>query len=104
MTEAEFADHLAWEQGRRDRAMLLGDPQQQPDFGPMPRPSDCTTTVFACAEHAIGLEAAARIHQATCTAPAPEDLPGCDCTPELVPTPDGDPAPDIAVALPPGWA
>ncbi|MEU8552327.1 hypothetical protein AB0C81_36075 [Streptomyces roseoverticillatus] len=70
----------------------------------MPQPEDCTTMVFACAKHAIGLDAAARIHRAACTAPSARDLPGCDCTPEPVPPPIPEPtAADVAALLSPGW-
>ncbi|KAB7850136.1 hypothetical protein [Streptomyces mobaraensis] len=104
LTDAEFAAHSAWEQDRRDRAALLADPQQPPAFGPMPQPEECTTQVFACADHALSLDAAARIHRATCTAPAAADLPDCDCVPE--PAPSAEPettADNFAAVLPPGW-
>ncbi|WP_367134445.1 MULTISPECIES: hypothetical protein [Streptomyces] len=105
LTDEEFTAHLAWEQDRRDRVLQLADPQLPvPIFGPMPRPEECTTTVFACGDHAIELDAAARVHRATCTAPSVRDVPGCDCTPEPAPPPDPEPtAADIAAVLPPGW-
>ncbi|MFI2078690.1 hypothetical protein [Streptomyces triculaminicus] len=104
LTDAEFAAHLEWETGRRERALALTDPQAPPpDFGPLPLPQGCTTTVFACAAHAIALDAAAQIHAKDCTAPSTSDLPGCNCTPEP-PQPDPEPdTPDGSVVLPPGW-
>lgn len=61
---------------------------------------DTVEAVFACAEHAIDLEAAARIHTEDCSAPHPEHLPACDCTPEPLPTAAPTPPP---VTLPTGW-
>lgn len=102
LTDAEFADYLHAEQTRRDTATLLADPQQPPPaFGPMPLPDDCTRPVFACIHHAIGQDAAARIHTKACTAPNAQDLPACDCTPEPLPTPEPEPAPQ---QLPAGWS
>jgi hypothetical protein len=34
-----------------------------------------TVPVYACGPHAIGLAAAAQVHQATCTAPDPAHVP-----------------------------
>lgn len=88
LTDAELAGYIGLEQERRDERLLLADPQQPaPDFGPLPTAADCTRPVFACGPHAITLDAAALVHQATCTAPATADLPGCDCTPEAPPQP-----------------
>ncbi|MFF4403821.1 hypothetical protein [Streptomyces sp. NPDC001404] len=85
LTEAEFAAHLTLEHAAVQ--------------------AEYTTVVFACAAHAITLDAAARVHQATCTAPSARDLPGCDCTPEPAPPPDPEPtAADVAAVLPPGWS
>ncbi|MCI3277644.1 hypothetical protein [Streptomyces cylindrosporus] len=92
-TDDELAELVAAEQSRRDERLLLADPQlPAPQFGPLPTAGDTTRIVHACAEHAIGLEAAALIHQATCTAPAAgprdklrvdaDEVPVCDCTPE----------------------
>ncbi|MEU5426843.1 hypothetical protein AB0H73_14735 [Streptomyces olivoreticuli] len=106
LTDGEFAAHLEFEQQRRDRITLLADPDgSAPVFGPMPAPGDCTTPVFACASHAITLDAAALIHAKSCTAPDAGDLPGCDCTPEPAPEPDSDPhLTDLPDVLPPGWS
>jgi hypothetical protein len=41
--------------------------------------------VHACGLHAIGVEAAALIHEATCSGPDSPALPECDCTPEQPP-------------------
>ncbi|MBB4893549.1 hypothetical protein FHS39_002580 [Streptomyces olivoverticillatus] len=101
LTSAEFAAHLALEEQRRDERLRLADPEQPvPGFGPLPRTAECTTPVYACAVHAIGLDAAALIHQSTCTAPNPVHLPGCDCTPE--PAPPVDPE-STRVVLPDHW-
>lgn len=96
LTPDEIAAHQQLEQNRRDEALLLADPDQPPpDFGPMPDGADWTRVVFGCVDHAIDRDAAALIHQATCSAP-----PTCDCTPEPVPTPTAPPEPPPA---PPGW-
>ncbi|MEU5424018.1 hypothetical protein AB0H73_00180 [Streptomyces olivoreticuli] len=102
LTPGEFEAVLAAEQARRDQAALLADPALHPPaFGPVPDPAHYTAPVYACPAHAITLDAAARIHQATCTAPAAADLPGCGCTPEPAPSPD----PEVAAtaALPGHW-
>lgn len=64
-------------------------PPAPPEFGPIPDHADSTTVVYACAQHAIDPEPAARVHQAACA--------GCDCNPEPPPEPEPDPE------LPPGW-
>ncbi|MFG2722700.1 hypothetical protein ACGFW5_31040 [Streptomyces sp. NPDC048416] len=95
LTDDEFAAYLALEQERRDRVALLADPQlPTPDFGPMPTPADCTRTIYGCAAHAIGLEAASLVHAKTCTAPP------CNCTPEAAPQPAPKPTP---APLPASW-
>jgi hypothetical protein len=102
LTDAEFADYLHAEQTRRDQIILLSDPQlPAPDLGPLPIPGDCTTPVFACVHHAIGIDAASLVHAKTCTAPEAAKLPGCDCTPEPAAPPEPAPAPQ---QLPPGWS
>lgn len=101
LTPAEIAEAQAAERERRDQALLLADPQlPPPDFGPLPDCADWTRAVYACAAHGITLDAAALVHQATCTAPQPADLPGCDCTPETRPDSPPDPPPP---ELPTGW-
>jgi hypothetical protein len=87
LTDGELDAHLALEQEKRDGRMLLADPQATPDFGPLPQADDCTRPVYACGPHAIAMDAAALVHQATCTAPNPDHLPGCGCTPEPAPQP-----------------
>ncbi|MDX3245842.1 hypothetical protein [Streptomyces sp. ME18-1-4] len=85
-TDDELAGLVAAEQSRRDQVLLLADPQlAAPVFPPFPTGDDMTRTVYACAAHAISLDAAARIHAGACSAPAEADLPGCDCTPEPLP-------------------
>ena len=95
LTDDEFDAYVALEQARRDNATLLADPQlPKPDFAPLPTPEDCVRTVYACADHAIGLEAASLIHEKTCTAPP------CNCTPEPAPPPELEPTP---APLPDSW-
>lgn len=55
--------------------------------------------VFACGDHAITLDAAARTHQPEC-APVLKNLPSCGCTPEPLPAPDELPE---TVRLSTGW-
>lgn len=66
---------------------------------------DSTEAVYACGQHAIGLEAAALVHQPACPAPDPDRLPACGCTPE--PAPGGQPTPGAGdqptTTLPTGW-
>jgi hypothetical protein len=62
---------------------------------------DTTDAVHACTPHAIGLELAAHVHAAGCTAPNTQ-LPGCDCTPE--PIPNRQPQQAETPELPPTWA
>jgi hypothetical protein len=88
LTDDELAEHVAAEKSRREQVLLLADPQlPAPVFPPLPNGDDTTRTVYACAEHAITLDAAAHIHEATCTAPNDTGVDGCDCTPEAQPEP-----------------
>lgn len=88
-TDDELDDAQRVERERRERSLLLADPQlPEPDFGPLPAADTVTVPVYACPAHAISLDAAARIHQSGCTAPNEADLPGCDCTPEQLPEPE----------------
>lgn len=100
LTQDELAEHVAQEQSRRDHMLLLADPQNPPVFPPLPDGSDDTRTVYACGTHAIHMDAAGLIHQATCTAPNEAHLPGCDCTPEPLPE---DPPEAPATVLPAHW-
>ncbi|MFI1165643.1 hypothetical protein ACH4UM_19010 [Streptomyces sp. NPDC020801] len=102
-TDSEVTEAAAVEKERRAQVLLLTDPQlPRPEFGPLPTAADMTRTVYACASHAITLEAAALLHQSRCTAPNEADLPACDCTPEAPPqTPPTEPPP--ARALPAHW-
>lgn len=59
--------------------------------------------MYACGNHAIDMDLAARIHQKTCTAPNEIGQWGCDCTPEPLPEksePAADPEPS---RLPAHW-
>lgn len=101
LTDDELADHVRLEQERRERALLLADPQLPPPvFLPLPDGSNDTRTVYACGDHAIDRDLAARIHQKTCTAPNEIGQWGCDCTPE---PPPPAPEPEPALALPAHW-
>jgi len=99
-TDDELAGLVAAEQARRDERLTLADPQLPPPvFPPLPAADDTTITVYSCDPHAIGMEMAARVHQASCGAPFvgvngklfldADGIPVCDCTPE----PHPDPAP-----------
>ncbi|MDT0435616.1 MULTISPECIES: hypothetical protein [Streptomyces] len=98
-TDSELADVRGLEEKRRAEAVKLSQPA--PDFGPLPTADDVLVAVYACAQHAISLEAAARIHQSGCTAPNEADLPDCDCTPKQLPTSPLEVAP--LVELPDHW-
>ncbi|WP_329140907.1 hypothetical protein [Streptomyces sp. NBC_00670] len=85
-TDDELAAHHDLLQQRHARARALADPQHAlPEPPPLPGSQELTQTVYACGPHAITLDAAARIHLSSCTAPNEADLPGCDCTPEPLP-------------------
>ncbi|WP_128381266.1 hypothetical protein [Streptomyces cavernae] len=101
-TGAEVADAIAAEEKRREDLLLLADQQlPTPEFGPLPTGNGMTRSVYACATHAITLDAASRIHASSCMAPDPAVLPGCDCTPEVqAPTPPSD---SVPVKLPEHW-
>lgn len=102
LTSDELTVELAIIQARWDTAYLLRD-QSLPDpiQPPLPDGSDYTRAVYACGPHAIGLDAASQIHEATCS--APHSVPyqeACDCTPEPLPTPPAE----IAPVVPEHWA
>lgn len=102
-TDSELDAIVAVEEAQREEIVELADPNlPPPGFGPMPTEETTTIPVYACAAHAISIDLAARIHQNTCTAPNPPDLPGCDCTPE--PLPDNpDPTVVQQMTLPDHW-
>lgn len=101
LTLDEIAAEQAKEQARRDEVIALADKQlPPPEFGPLPDCADYVRVVYGCLSHYVTKDAAARIHQATCTAPDPAVLPACNCTPEPAPEPEPDPEP---APLPPGW-
>lgn len=105
LTDVELGVELAREQQRREQAYQLRDVQlPAPDFGPMPTSADFTRAVYACGDHAIGMEDAARIHQPDCTGPHGDHdpHPQCSCEPEPEPLPEPEPEP-IPVA-PTHWA
>lgn len=100
LNDDELAEHIRLEQERRDQVLLLADPQlPAPVFPPLPTGEDDTRTIYACGPHAITMDAAALIHQSSCTAPDADHLPECDCTPEAHPE-DEDEAPS---RLPAHW-
>jgi hypothetical protein len=101
-TKAEVDAVIAAEEDRRAAVRLLADPQlPEPDFGPLPTGDGMTRTVYACAIHAITLDAASLIHESTCTAPLTPNLPGCNCTP--VARPEAEPEAASSVSLPDHW-
>jgi hypothetical protein len=101
-SDAELAQLVAVEQARRDLALAGADPSRpRPEFGPLPSAGDTTIAVFACADHTVDLEHAARVHAADCQAPHPDHLPSCDCEPE--PHPEPTPLGGPKVQLPTGW-
>jgi hypothetical protein len=102
-TPVELAAIIGLENERRARAEQLADPQAPlPVWPALPTAEDTLVAVYACAEHSLTLDEAALIHTAQCTAPNPDDLPGCDCTPKALPTEPETPA-SPPVGLPPGW-
>jgi len=102
LTDGELAEHVALEQERRDHALLIANPQLPPPvFPPLPDGSDDTRTLYACAQHAIRMDAAAHIHHNACTAPNQDGVDGCDCTPEPHPKPATDTP--IESRLPEHW-
>jgi hypothetical protein len=62
-----------------------------------------TDAAYACGLHAIHLDAASQVHQATCSAPSVVLAPACDCTPEPLPPPEPLSPADPTVTLPTGW-
>lgn len=111
-TPGELSEHVTAEQARREQILLLADPQQPaPVFPPLPTSDDTTRTIYACANHAISRDDAARIHQARCSAPFPGTTGGtepvkCDCTPEPLPAPTPGPVEEdeqAAGRLPAHW-
>jgi hypothetical protein len=112
LTPAEVAEAQVIEQERRTGILTVYNailasldgsetaPPAAPQFGPMPTCTDWTRIVHGCVSHAVTLEAAALVHQASCTAPSTAHLPGCDCTPEAAPQAEPEPGP---APLPAGW-
>jgi hypothetical protein len=101
LTPVELAAEQAIEQARRDQLFADRDVElPPPDFGPMPGPQDYVHAVLACGPHAIDMDTAALVHQATCTGPDSANLPLCDCDPEPLPAP----APQAEQKLPAHWA
>ncbi|BFP50035.1 hypothetical protein KCMC57_64030 (plasmid) [Kitasatospora sp. CMC57] len=97
-TDAELGTVLA-------RAATLstdGEPEQPAGLAPPPTAATTVVAVQACGRHAIGMDLAARIHSANCTAPDPEHLPGCGCTPEPLPA-QTPPSTQDTIELTTGW-
>lgn len=100
LTPDEVAVEQAIEQGRRNAADFLADSQKPlPPWPPLPDCADWTRIVHGCWDHALTRDDRALIHQAGCTAPG-DDLPGCDCVPEVVAKAEPEP---VAAELPAGW-
>jgi hypothetical protein len=90
LTPAEATAYLAQQETLRAWAL-----HEAPDgilLGPAPVLGDATRAVYACADHAIHIDLAARVHAADCQA--------CDCDPEPLPGPEPD---ATHLALPTGW-
>lgn len=103
LTDEELAAEHTEIQRRRDVAYLLRDTTlPDPVFPPLPGPADFTRAVYSCGDHAIGIEAAARIHQAHCAGPDCAQLPECDCEPEVLPEAEIDV--EAEQQLPAHWA
>ncbi|MFJ8345034.1 hypothetical protein ACIQ9J_01395 [Streptomyces sp. NPDC094153] len=103
-TDDEIDAAITVEQSRRDYARQMADPQAPaPDFGPLPTGNDTTIAVYACGQHAISMDAAARVHASSCTAPNDADLPDCDCTPEPLPQQAAEEPTPAASELPAHW-
>lgn len=101
LTAAELDVELAIEQGRRDARYALRDVRKPPPIeGPMPTGDNYVHAVYACGPHAITIDAAALVHEATCLGPNSPTLPACGCTPEPTPAPQ----PVAAQKLPAHWA
>jgi hypothetical protein len=102
LTPDETAVERDKEEDRRAKILALADTQAPPPvFPPLPDYGTWVHAVYGCLSHAIAQDAAALVHQATCTAPDPAKLPACNCIPETAPAPDADPTPR---PLPPGWS
>lgn len=103
LTDEELAEHVAAERERRDRLVARAEEAGRviPAFGALPCAGDCTRVVFACADHAIPLDLAARVHESGCSAPDARTGQGCDCAPEPLDLP---PMHVPLVVLPAGWA
>ncbi|MEV6833468.1 hypothetical protein AB0N17_02885 [Streptomyces sp. NPDC051133] len=101
-TDGELEAVVAAEQARRDQVLAVAAPHQStPVFGPLPTAADTTIAVYACGSHAISMNLAALVHASSCTAPDPELLPRCNCTPEPPPAPA--PVHTDALPLPDHW-
>ncbi|MFJ6214996.1 hypothetical protein ACIQGZ_16920 [Streptomyces sp. NPDC092296] len=86
-TDAELVPIIAMAEAWRAE-MIATNPENPPRLPPLPDATNITVPVYACAEHEIDMDLACHTHQATCTAPNPANLPGCDCDPEPLPPPD----------------
>lgn len=99
-TEDEVAVQVAIEEQRRAEVdAATGMPLS--DYPPLPTAADMVIAVYACAEHPIHLDLAARVHASDC-APEPHHLPDCNCSPESAPEPQRM-AKRETVTLPTGW-
>ena len=88
LTADEVDIEHAIERHKRDGWLELRDVEQpMPDYGPLPDPSSYSYLVYACADHAIDMDAAGLVHQNTCAGPDSDALPLCDCDPEPAPAP-----------------
>lgn len=100
-TDDELAALISAEQQRRDQASTPADTAGPTAGQPLLTAANTTIAVFACPDHAIHVDHAARIHSADCPAPHPEHLPACGCEPEPHPKPEELGGPKVL--LPTGW-
>jgi hypothetical protein len=84
-TEAELETIVAAEEQRRADLLAISEPNNPPNFPTLPTAADTTVPAYGCVTHEVSGDLSVRVHQASCTAPNPANLPGCDCTPEPAP-------------------
>lgn len=98
LTAAELDVELAIERDRRSARYELRDVRKPaPVEGPMPTSDDFVHAVYACGTHAVTIDSAALVHEATCAGPNSATLPQCGCSPEATPEPVPGPVQELPV-------